>query len=266
MLRPKVDGALNLHELTQRHGAVRLRVVLLGGGRDRQSGAGQLRGGERVPGCAGAATAALGAWRAHSLAWGLWEQASGMTSALDQAGVARLERSGCSRCSAEHGLELFDAAAAPTGRCSSRRALDLAALRAQARAGRAAGAAAAAWCAMPRAARAAAADRWRGGLPACREEEWEALVLELVRGQAAAVLGHGSADGGRSAAAFKDLGFDSLGAVELRNRLDAGRPACGCPRRWCSTTPPQGGREMLLAQVDGAQGAARGGAPGGGGG
>ncbi len=46
-------------------------------------------------------------------------------------------------------------------------------------------------------------------------------VLALVKGHAAAVLGHGTAGDVDGAHTFKTLGFDSLGAVELRNRLAA---------------------------------------------
>ncbi|KUO06720.1 hypothetical protein AQJ58_39255 [Streptomyces sp. DSM 15324] len=59
----------------------------------------------------------------------------------------------------------------------------------------------------------------RTRLAGLAEAEQERLLIHLVRGHVATVLGHASADSVDADRAFSELGFDSLMAVELRNRL-----------------------------------------------
>ncbi|WP_299542259.1 type I polyketide synthase, partial [uncultured Streptomyces sp.] len=109
VMRPKVDAALHLHELTA--GMDLSAFVLFSSVAALIGSPGQ--------GNYAAANAALDALAAHrraqglpatSLAWGLWADPSGMAGALDEVGLARLERMGVGALSAELGLELFDQA------------------------------------------------------------------------------------------------------------------------------------------------------------
>ncbi|MDH6142633.1 acyl transferase domain-containing protein/D-arabinose 1-dehydrogenase-like Zn-dependent alcohol dehydrogenase/acyl carrier protein [Kitasatospora sp. GP30] len=224
VLRPKVDAALNLHELTRELDLA--AFVLFSSAAAVFGGAGQ--------GNYAAANAFLDALaqrrRAEgrpgsSLAWGLWQQRSAMTGELDETDVRRIARSGLTELSTADGLALFDAALPAAEALHVATRIDLPALRAQARSGPVPHLlrALAGRPARRAAERADAAPSDNGAL---RErlarltatERFDALQ-ELVVQHVATVLGHASTEAVSPGRAFKELGFDSLTAVELRNRL-----------------------------------------------
>ncbi|MFI6982152.1 type I polyketide synthase [Embleya sp. NPDC050154] len=222
----KVDGALLLDELTRGRG---LSAFVL-----FSSAAGVL--GSAGQGGYAAANAALDALAvrrraaglpATSLAWGLWAQSEGMTDGLGGADLSRLHRSGVLALSADDGLALFDAATGTDAALLVAARWDTAALRAQAVDGGLPSVLRDLVPAAPsrRVARGGAgADRSAGSLrerlSGLSAEERERAVSTLVREHVATVLGHGTAESVDPERAFKDLGFDSLTAVELRNRLN----------------------------------------------
>ncbi|SFS65500.1 type I polyketide synthase [Saccharopolyspora flava] len=214
VLRPKVDAALHLHELTS---ALPLSAFVL-----FSSAAGAIGGPGQ--GNYSAANACLDALIQHrrarglpgqSLAWGLWSD--GMADELDDTARQRTARNGVGALTPEHGLRLFDAACARSTPVLMPMRLEAGALRDSG-------------AVVPRvfsdlvrpgrrrtttSAEPVVADRLR----TASDSERAALLVDLVRSHAAAVLGHADAESVDVAAGFNDLGFDSLTAVELRNAL-----------------------------------------------
>jgi acyl carrier protein len=154
-----------------------------------------------------------------SLAWGLWEQASGMTGNLSEADISRMARSGLSVLPSAEGLELFDRALDLGETLVLPLPLDLKRLRAQAGMGELPPLLSDLVRVSTRRSRAPGGSLARR-LQATPEADRGGVVVELVRAQVATVLGHASPEAIDTQRAFKDLGFDSLAAVELRNRLN----------------------------------------------
>ncbi|WP_217998107.1 type I polyketide synthase [Nocardia paucivorans] len=223
VLRPKVDAALNLHELTRDHDLSAFVMF---------SSAAPLLGGQGQGNYAAANgfLDALARHRresglpAHSLAWGLWT--IGMASALGREGAEHVVRQirtrlGLVPLTPEPGLRLFDKALATDHSLVLTALLDMEALGALAHSG-ALPAVLRDIVRVPVAARSVEErDSLARRVSMAPESDRYDIVLHEVRSLAATVLGHSSADAVNPDALFAELGFDSLGGVEFRNRLAA---------------------------------------------
>ncbi|AGP59477.1 hypothetical protein M271_40490 [Streptomyces rapamycinicus NRRL 5491] len=183
-----------------------------------------------------------------------------MTGTLTETDRARLARGGGVLLGTEQALGLLDRALS-IGRPVVAAGLDVTAVRGVIAAGTPVSTVLLGLGRAPRRAIAAAAGstsalaRRLGGLG---EAERSLVLLELVREHAAVVLGHGDGEGAGVPAdrAFRDLGFDSLTAVELRNRL-AAASGLTLPATLVFDYPtPRVLAEYLVAQVTGAAPAA----------
>jgi NADPH:quinone reductase-like Zn-dependent oxidoreductase/aryl carrier-like protein len=222
VLRAKVDGAVHLDELTRDQDLA--LFALFSSSAALWGSAGQ--------GSYAAANAFLDALalrrRAEglpgvSLEWGLWGAASGMTEHLGELELSRMASEGISPLATDRALALFDAALASGETVTVPMDLNLSALRGRERVpsllrglvrtvpGGGGTKTATAPSADPQALRA----RLAGLAPAERDAE----MLELVRGHVATVLGHASPERLDPERRLRDLGFDSVTVVLLRNHL-----------------------------------------------
>ncbi len=220
VLAAKVDAAWHLHELTARLDLTAFVLCSSAAGVLGSPGQGSYAAGNAFLDGLAAYRRAEGL-RGVSVAWGLWAQASGMTGGLSEVDLARMARAGMEPLPSEEGLELFDAVARSPQATVLAARLNTATLRARASAGELPGLLCGLVGTPARRARGAAGRLLARRLAGVPEAERERIVLEEVRTLAAAVLGHGSPEAVDPARAFKELGFDSLTAVELRNRLSA---------------------------------------------
>ncbi|MCX5380988.1 type I polyketide synthase [Streptomyces sp. NBC_00091] len=208
VIRVKAAGAVALHELTK-DSALDAFVLF--------SSAAAVMG---SPGQANyaAANGFLDAFAHHrrslglpaqSLQWGPWAEERGMAGRLGPEAVARMARHGTVPLANEEALALLDAALALPGVPNLVAARPVAA---PARAG------AARPTRKPAAAERGAFARRLAGADADTRRR---LLVDLVRAQTGSVLGHGTSAHVPAERSFRELGLDSLAAIELRNRLGA---------------------------------------------
>ncbi|MER7407943.1 type I polyketide synthase [Streptomyces sp. NPDC000070] len=227
VLRPKADAAWNLHELTR---DMELSAFVL-----FSSVSGLLgRPGQGNYAAANSFLDALVHRRAAeglpalSLAWGPWEHAGGM--AAGQPRQRPQPRDVLVPLSTRQGMALFDAALRSTEPVLAPILLDRGALRSGAghlppplrglvRQHRPPAAVTASDGSAGSPGRMPEPGAWRKRLAALPPGEREAALVELLRADVAAVLGYPHADALPVGKTLTDLGFDSLTAVQFRNRL-----------------------------------------------
>ncbi|MFD0690920.1 type I polyketide synthase [Actinomadura fibrosa] len=156
-----------------------------------------------------------------SIGWGLWEPAGGMTGGLTGTDLRRMRTGGMSPLGAEQGLALLDGALEHGTAHLVAADLDVAGRPADTLPPLLRSLAPDAGTAHRAAANGHRKVDWAGQLAGLSPEDQQAMLLGLVRTHAASVLGHADPDALRADTQMKDLGFDSLTAVELRNRLSA---------------------------------------------
>ncbi|MCF3172494.1 SDR family NAD(P)-dependent oxidoreductase [Streptomyces sioyaensis] len=223
---PKADAVSHLHELTRDEDLAAFVVFSSVAGTFGSAGQANYAAANAFVDALARRRSGLGL-PAQSLAWGAWAPGVGMTGELSEADLQRMARGGMLPLTPEQGLGLLDTARDLARPLLLPMNLDTAPLRAHPEAVppllrglvRAPARRQTATSAAAKGAQAPQdlAERL-AALPAADREQY---LLDLVCTQVALVLGHGSAEDIEPDQAFKELGFDSLTAVELRNHLNA---------------------------------------------
>ncbi|WP_037860194.1 type I polyketide synthase, partial [Streptomyces sp. NRRL F-5065] len=218
VLRPKAEGAWHLHELTQDLDLTAFVMFSSAGGLVLAAGQADYAAANVFLDALATHRAAAGL-PATAIAFGMWEVSTGLGGDLTEADLDRMRRLGLPALPADRGLALFDAALGAEEAVVVPLTVDAAALAARhdelpaLLRGRAR---------TPARRTVRATDtgsalerRLAGASP----EERARVLLDTVRTQVASVLGHPSPEAVGPDTAFRDQGFDSLAAVELRNLL-----------------------------------------------
>ncbi|MGV7859122.1 type I polyketide synthase [Mycobacterium kansasii] len=256
VLKAKVDGAWNLHQLTQDVGLAAFVMFSSMAGIAGAPGQGSYA-------AANAFLDGLAAYRREhglaglSVAWGLWEQPSTMTRHLGERDFARMKQAGLDRLTTEHALQLLDTALLSDRPVVVAAQLNTAVMTANAevlplwrelvtrpsrRVIEGTGTAAS----MP-----GLISRLQSLSPDQRHRE----LVDVIITNAATVLGHSSAVDIDAHKPFQDLGFDSLTAVELRNRIKAATGMTLSPTLIFDYPTPATLAEHLAHQLDSTVGA-----------
>ncbi|MFJ2027975.1 SDR family NAD(P)-dependent oxidoreductase, partial [Streptomyces sp. NPDC087897] len=221
---PKVDGAWNLHRLTEHLGLSAFVLFSSASGTLGNAGQGNYAAGNGFLDGLAAHRRRLGL-PGLSLAWGLWEQASEMTGALLDGTRGHLKREVLAM-SDEEGLLLFDAALRGDSSAQSPSVvvpvkLSLTALRQSANPPAVLGDLVPRTRPTARQAAAEPSDSFLDRLRRVTAPDRSKQLVDMVLAHTAATLGHAAPEAVDGRQAFKDLGFDSLAAVDLRNRIGA---------------------------------------------
>ncbi|MEU2834137.1 type I polyketide synthase [Streptomyces lavendulae] len=222
VLRPKVDAAWHLHELTRRFDLAAFVTFSSIAGVMGSPGQGNYAAANSFLDTLAEHRVALGL-PGTSLAWGPWVQDDGMTSELSDTDMRRMQSGGMPPLTIDQGLTLFEAALGSAEPLVIPIGLTGSGMRPQ-------GEVPPLFRGLVRTARRTAANTAGGKdvvadltrqLLALSDKDRLRYLTDLVRTEAATVLGHASADAVAADRDFYELGFDSLTAVELRNKLAA---------------------------------------------